>query len=218
MKMKFKFFLIAVMALATITTVSCVNNKEQKTSNDSRMEARNILITVDLQKDFINGTLPAKDAEQIIPAINNVKNNFDLLYFTLDWHPAKHCSFSKEGGIWPVHCVHYTEGASIPDCILADVDDSKLLFYTKGKDATKEEYGAFTDIEADNQNMFIAGDNVVVCGIASEYCVLETLKEVVRLSKAIGFNVSVFMDGVACIENHDVLLEYMKAEGIKEYK
>ena len=37
--------------------------------------------------------------------------------------------------------------------------------------------------------MFIAGDNVVVCGIASEYCVLETLKEVVRLSKAIGFNV-----------------------------
>ena len=146
------------------------------------------------------------------------KNNFDLLYFTLDWHPANHCSFSKEGGIWPVHCVHYTEGASIPDCILADVDDSKLLFYTKGKDATKEEYGAFTDIEADNQNMFIAGDNVVVCGIASEYCVLETLKEVVRLSKAIGFNVSVFMDGVACIENHDVLLEYMKAEGIKEYK
>ena len=66
--------------------------------------------------------------------------------------------------------------------------------------------------------MFNAGDNVVVCGIASEYCVLETLKEVVRLSKAIGFNVSVFLDGVACIENHDVLLEYMKAEGIKEYK
>ena len=66
--------------------------------------------------------------------------------------------------------------------------------------------------------MGVQKDNVVVCGIASEYCVLETLKEVVRLSKAIGFNVSVFLDGVACIENHDVLLEYMKAEGIKEYK
>ena len=138
MKMKFKQILIAVMAVAATTLVSCVN-KEQKTNNDSQMEPRSILITVDLQKDFINGTLPAKDAEQIIPAINNVKHNFDLLYFTLDWHPANHCSFTKEGGIWPVHCVHYTEGASIPDCIFADVADPKLLFYTKGKDATKEE-------------------------------------------------------------------------------
>lgn len=215
--MKIKNFFRVVMAFTVIAFTSCVNNQTTNKSN-ADMDIREILITVDLQKDFINGTLPAKDAEQIIPAINGIKDRFDLLYFTLDWHPANHSSFTKEGGIWPVHCVHYTEGASIPDCILADVEDSKLLFYTKGMVQDKEEYGAFTDISIADQKMFKPGDNVVVCGIASEYCVLETLKEVVRLSKGIGFNVSVFMDGVACIENHDPLLEYMKSEGIEEYK
>ncbi len=216
--MKIRNFFLLVMAVATITFASCVNNQSTNNNSDSTMNTRKILVTVDLQKDFINGTLPAKDAEQIIPAINAIKGSFDKLYFTLDWHPANHCSFTKEGGIWPVHCVHYTEGASIPDCILADVEDSKLLFYTKGMIPGKEEYGAFTDISINDQSMFKPGDDVVVCGIASEYCVLETLKELVRLSKGIGFNLSVFMDGVACIESHDVLLEYMKAEGIKEYK
>lgn len=188
-------------------------------NSEQQMESRKILVTIDLQKDFINGNLSAKDAEKIIPAINGIKGRFDLLYFTLDWHPANHCSFKQNGGIWPTHCVHFTEGAAIPDVILSDVEDSKIKIFTKGSEADKEEYGAFTKMKADcPSGAFAKGDEVVVCGIASEYCVLETLKEIVRLSKAIGFNISVYMDGVACIENHDPLLKYMEEQGIPQYK
>ena len=78
----------------------------------------NILLAVDLQKDFIDGTLTVPGAAGVLPAINAVKNQFDRVYFTLDWHPVNHCSFKAQGGPWPVHCVHHTAGASIPDNML----------------------------------------------------------------------------------------------------
>mgnify|MGYP003287610987 CR=1 FL=1 len=60
MKMKIRNFFLLVMAVATITFASCVNNQSTNNNSDSTMNTRKILVTVDLQKDFINGTLPAK--------------------------------------------------------------------------------------------------------------------------------------------------------------
>ena len=56
---------------------------------------------VDVQNDFIAGTLsllncPAKhDASEVVPCINNLIETvpFDVVAYTLDWHPANHCSF-----------------------------------------------------------------------------------------------------------------------------
>ena len=79
------------------------------------MSNRKILLAVDLQKDFIDGSLTVPNAFTVIPEINRVKKDFDLVYFTLDWHPLNHCSFKAQGGPWPPHCIHHTAGASIPE-------------------------------------------------------------------------------------------------------
>lgn len=204
------------VVMAALAVTACTGSKKESVMNDR--EPVNILIVVDLQKDFIDGTLMAKDAEQIIEPIRNITNTFDDVYFTLDWHPYNHCSFAEYGGPWPVHCVQYTQGAALPNGILDGLDNSKIKFLPKGNDPEKEEYGQFAHVDPKNQDLFVKGDNVVICGIASEYCVLETLKNLVALSKEIGFSISAFMDGIACIENHDPLLEYMAEDGIKEYK
>ncbi|MBO4500098.1 MAG: isochorismatase family protein [Bacteroidaceae bacterium] len=221
--------------LAAVTFASCnyftSSNKNIDSSNSSQsatvsssektsdnMTSSNILVIVDLQKDFIDGTLPAKNGADVIAPIKGIIPQFDKVYFTLDWHPYNHCSFKAYGGIWPEHCVQYTEGASLPNGILEGVSNSRLRFLPKGNNPEREEYGQFEFMQADNQDLFRKGDKVVVCGIAAEYCVLETLKNLVRLSKVIGFNLYVFNEGVACIETNDPLLDYMKENNIKFYK
>lgn len=194
------------------------------------MAGRKILLVVDVQRDFIDGSLAVPGAERIIPEINKVKGRFDKVYFTLDWHPVNHCSFKANGGQWPEHCVHYTLGASLACGLLDGLDETKTRFILKGRDKDREEYGAFADItadvtagtpaeipaKADSQDLFLSGDEVTVCGIAAEYCVLETLKNVHRLSKEIGFHVNIFMKGVAGFDRAP-LLTWMAENGVNEY-
>jgi len=62
---------------------------------------RRALIVVDVQNDFISGSLslsncPSKhDGGQVVPLINRLvkETKFDLIVFTQDWHPTDHISF-----------------------------------------------------------------------------------------------------------------------------
>ena len=179
------------------------------------MTGRKILLAVDLQKDFIDGTLTVPGAYLVLPEINRVKKDFDLVYFTLDWHPIGHCSFKEQGGPWPVHCVHHTAGASIPDEVLEGLDEARIRFILKGRRPEREEYGAFVDFDCDNQDLFQPGDEVVVCGIAAEYCVLESLKNLYAISQRIGFTVKVFLGGTAKFDSHDTVVAFMAENGIQ---
>ncbi len=59
------------------------------------------LVVVDVQNDFISGTLAIKDCpagqdgEAVVPIINTLiqQADFDLVVYTLDWHPDNHISF-----------------------------------------------------------------------------------------------------------------------------
>lgn len=181
------------------------------------MPGRSILLAVDLQKDFIDGALAVPGASAILPEIDAVKREFDLVYFTLDWHPSGHCSFKEQGGPWPVHCVHHTAGASLPDSVLEGLDEDRIRFILKGRSPEKEEYGAFSDGSAVASGLFCPEDTVVVCGIAAEYCVLETLRNVCALGRETGFEVRVFLGGTAKFDTMDPLLAFMSENGIKAW-
>ncbi|XP_013381075.1 uncharacterized protein LOC106152128 [Lingula anatina] len=53
------------------------------------------LIIVDVQNDFISGSLAIQEGELIVSPINNILDTykFDLVVYTLDWHPHDHISF-----------------------------------------------------------------------------------------------------------------------------
>jgi nicotinamidase-related amidase len=213
-----KLFKTFAAVLAVAAMVSCTGTKQQSENVMKRTEPANIMVVVDLQKDFIDGNLPATDGTRVVEPIKNVLKNFDNVYFTLDWHPWNHCSFKANGGIWPQHCVRYTVGAALPDGILDSLNIDNVRFLPKGMAQDKEEYGQFENTVASDQDLFIKGDKVVVCGIAAEYCVLETLKNLVRLSQEIGFELSVYLEGVASIESNEPLVTYMNENNIKIYK
>ena len=75
------------------------------------MSIKSALIAIDVQNDFISGTLalknqPAKqDGEEVVSVINCLKQNvkFDLVVFTLDWHPSDHCSYHSNVKKYKIH-------------------------------------------------------------------------------------------------------------------
>ena len=174
---------------------------------------RKILVAVDLQNDFIDGSLTVPGSGSVIPVINASKHNYDLVYFTIDWHSVGHCSFREQGGPWPVHCVHHTVGAAIPDSVIKDMEEGKMRFYHKGH--LVEQYGAFADLTPSTQDWFLPGDEVTVCGIASEYCVLETLKNIQAIAAEVGFKVRIWLEATAKFDNYDSLLEFSRSAGIE---
>ena len=59
---------------------------------------------------------------------------------------------------------------------------------------------------------------MVICGIAAEYCVLESLKNLYAISRKVGFTVKVYLEGTARFDSYDTVLAFMAENGISEYR
>lgn len=148
------------------------------------------LIVVDVQNDFADpgGSLYVPGGEEAIAFINEqvedaVSGGATVVY-TQDWHPPSTPHFSKDGGIWPVHCVADTRGAEFhPDLdVRADA-----LFVKKGVGG-EDGYSAFTvrdPVSGETKPTGLSdrlegASRVVVVGLALDYCVKETALDAVR--------------------------------------
>ena len=191
------------------------------------------LVIIDFQKDFadVNGSLRVDGslgAEQaILDYINLNHEDIADVVFTVDWHSPKHCSFKKNGGIWPAHCVQYSEGAGVSDKLMNTCMDYNLpiKIFVKGNVDDVEEYGAFDFIDnsikylgtvvnniARNCTLTFDTNNLVVCGIAGDYCVKSSIE---NLLKAPEFNISVLKDGIASIDDGTTLDNFIKENNLK---
>lgn len=173
------------------------------------------LIVVDMQKDFMpNGPLPTKDADKIIPIINQLMEKFSLVIATKDWHPKDHIGFArnhpgkKEGDrigvngglqiLWPVHCVQETSGAEFADGL--NQEKIEQVFF-KGVDPQIDSYSAFFDNAHKRKTGLDAFlkkkgvKSVVLVGVATDYCVLFSALD----AKELGYDVSVVADACKAI-------------------
>lgn len=174
------------------------------------------LILVDLQNDFCpGGSLAVKEGDRVVPVVNELQKRFELIVATKDWHPAGHSSFET---LWPPHCVRETAGAEF----VAELDTSRVArVFLKGTDVEIDSYSGFFDNE--HRRATGLGDylkergvtDVVVVGLATDYCVKFTALDAVML----GFNTTVVAD--ACrgveVEAGDTAraLEEMAAAGVR---
>src|SRR3989337_2296020 len=111
-----------------------------------RYDPSTALIVVDVQNDFADpaGSLSVAGGEDVIPAIDGeiAKATVagSLVVFTQDWHPAVTPHFENDGGIWPVHCVAGTWGASLHADLVAAEDAPRVRKGANGEDG----YSGFT--------------------------------------------------------------------------
>ncbi|MBQ5435261.1 MAG: isochorismatase family protein, partial [Bacteroidales bacterium] len=178
-------------------------------------------VVVDMLYDFIDGTMACANAEQAVAESIRILNRYptDRVLYVCDHHPENHCSFQSQGGPWPAHCVMQTRGGAIHDDFYTKVEredhrPSKENTFFKGVNPKREQYSGFESHNAEGieLNNFLT-KNVLVSGIATEYCVRETCFDLVKS----GHNVFLLEKGLAYIdkEGHNRTLAELARIGVK---
>jgi nicotinamidase/pyrazinamidase len=164
------------------------------------------LVVVDVQNDFAHpeGSLFVTTAPRIMDAVNDAVeaagSEGALVVRTQDWHPASTPHFAKDGGIWPVHCVADTWGAAFHDDLRAT--GPVVRKGTGGEDGYSgftvrdPQSGAETATELDGLLRDAGIRRVVVCGLATDYCVLETALDATRL----GYETVLMADAIGSVD------------------
>jgi len=161
---------------------------------DIKLGNKDALIIVDVQNDSIpGGALPVPAGDQVIPVLNEYIKLFKKagagVFATRDWHPPNHVSFKTYGGPWPPHCIQQSEGAKFhPDLKLPA--DSSII--SKAMDPSKESYSGFDETELDDKLRTQGVKRVFVGGLATDYCVKNTVLDAVKL----GFETVLLLDAV----------------------
>ena len=183
------------------------------------------LLVVDVQNDFADpeGSLSVRGGAEILPVVNReVQAALDAgstVVFTQDWHPERTPHFLTDGGIWPVHCVRETWGADLHPALHRPADAPVLRKGVDGEDG----YSGFSvrdpgtgEVEATGLESLLrdAGvERVLVAGLATDYCVKETVLDARRL----GFTAVILRDGVRAVDlqpgDGDRAIERMREAG-----
>lgn len=152
---------------------------------------KRLLLIVDPQIDFINGSLPVPGSAEALNALSEYIEQQDGVYdckvITADWHPYHHCSFKENGGEWPVHCVQNSIGAALFPALfkpLYTTQGSVTILY-KGILEDTEEYSIFSNPASSQKLQSIIKERHIgkidICGLAGDVCVLNTLKDGIRI-------------------------------------
>jgi nicotinamidase/pyrazinamidase len=176
--------------------------------------SRDALIVVDVQRDFCpGGALAVPRGDEVVPVINRILGLGGWLAIaTRDWHPPDHCSFTPQGGIWPVHCVAGTPGAAFHSGV-----DAARVRHVVSKATTRgaEAYSGFqdTDLQALLAQQGIR--RIFVCGLATDYCVKATALD----GRKAGLDVAVLEDAIRGVEVNPgdcaAAMSHMRAAGIQ---
>lgn len=156
------------------------------------------LIVVDVQNDFLpGGALGVPDGNAVVPVLNRYIQCFEEqglpIVATRDWHPPNHISFVERGGPWPPHCVAQTRGAQFAADLKLPVGARVV---SKATTRDEEAYSGFQGTQLDRDLREQKVKRVFVGGLATDYCVLNTVKDARRQ----GFDVVLLRDAIRPVE------------------
>lgn len=155
------------------------------------------LLIVDVQIDFLpGGALAVPDGDAVVPVLNRYIGLCDrrgvAIFATRDWHPQNHCSFRPQGGLWPPHCIAFSQGAAFAP-LLALPPSAGIV--SKAQTPERDAYSGFggTDLEALLRAR--GATRLLVGGLATDYCVLNTVRDAL----ARGFQVLLLKDAIRAV-------------------
>jgi len=199
---------------------------------------KSALVVVDMQYDFVHGTLAVADAPSIIGNINSLLAlPFVTKIATKDLHPVDHVSFAavhgkplfskmtiyppgdgradkgREQVLWPVHCVDSTPGSEFVEGLDHEAFDDVVH---KGTNRGIETYSGFRDpwhlsnTELPSLLEARGVTDVFVVGLAGDYCVKCTALDAVEF----GYETWVVRDAVKDVFNTEAHWQEMKDKGV----
>ncbi|MCR4670979.1 MAG: cysteine hydrolase [Saccharofermentans sp.] len=167
-----------------------------------------LLVVVDMQNDFIDGSLGFEGASAIIPGIlsriEEYKASGDDVVYTLDTHGEDYLSTQEGKNLPVVHCIEGTEGHKLCPALEEALSGCReFLKPTFGS----TELGAF--IAAANY------DSIEFCGLVSNICVISNA----MLAKAFAPEAKILVDSSltasAFPELHEAAMDVMRGVQIE---
>ena len=172
-----------------------------------------LLIVVDMQRDFVSGALGSEQARAIVPAvcarIQQAKAENTQVVFTLDTH-EDHYMDTREGRFLPVpHCIRDTPGWALEPDIAKECARGMMSFEkpTFGSTALCDYICA---LAAEKGAIAGKGFHIELCGVCTDICVVSNA----LILKAEFPEVEITVDASCCAgvtpATHQAALETMK--------
>jgi nicotinamidase/pyrazinamidase len=158
------------------------------------------------------GALAVAEGDRIVEPVRELMaaDPFGLYVATQDWHPAGHISFASSHDrkkplevvdlyghpqvLWPDHCVQGTAGAALHPELPSDM---LSVIVRKGTDPAVDSYSGIRnnwDARGNRPSTGLAGylrdrgiTDVVLCGLARDYCVKWTAEDAASEGFAVTF-------------------------------
>ena len=230
----------AIVLVAALAMTGCNNDKKEKKETkqmEDKTEAKaekpqlpnRLLIIVDPQIDFTTGSLATAKGPAAMDYLAKALNegawkNYGWIIVTQDAHPKNHCSFVEQGGVFPPHCVEGTEGMNVYPAlqeVLTNIMPNipNIHYMQKGNLPEKEEFSIFQNEQSGEKlrrtiEEFEHFEGIDICGIATDYCVYETTKDLIAFYPA--NKVRIVTNCLAAVDDNDTkLADLMKENGIQ---
>ena len=163
------------------------------------------LIVVDMQNDFITGSLGSALATAIVPRVSEKVKDFDgKVIFTRDTHFENYMD-TQEGKKLPVsHCIKDSDGWQICDELMpyAETVVDKLTFGSIELPRLLESYGE--PIE-----------KIELCGLCTDICVISNAMVLKAAFPEVPIAVDSSCSAGVSVESHNVAIDAMRAVQIE---
>ena len=166
---------------------------------------KKFLVVVDIQKDFVNGSLGTAEAERIVPRAAEKIREFDgEIFVTYDTHSEDYLN-TAEGTRLPVpHCIEGTEGWEL---------DGRIADALSGKEYKIVRKPTFGSMKLPGLIREVAGDEdltVELIGLCTDICVISNA----LILKASFYESDIAVDVSCCAgvtpETHRAAIDAMK--------
>lgn len=174
------------------------------------------LVVIDMQNDFITGTLPANGGVEIVPRIvDKIKNgNYDRIIYTKDIHSPNEYKHTLEGKNISEHCITDTEGQELNQDIYCAITVKAFKKETKTIEIKKDTFGSFllSGYIMSDHNYDFKDDELEIefCGVCTDICVISNA----LILRSFYPNARIIVDSSCCAgtskEAHEAALMIMK--------
>ncbi|MGI6501800.1 MAG: cysteine hydrolase family protein [Anaerostipes sp.] len=169
---------------------------------------KKILVVVDMQNDFIDGTLGTKEAQSIVPKVcDRIRSFSGEIYGTLDTHKEDYMETQEGKNLPVVHCIAGEEGWALNQEVMDAIFETKAEVHEFCRKDTfgSKELARMLEEKYQGQDL-----EITFIGLCTDICVISNamcLKAVLPEAKLI-------VDASCCAgvtpESHKNALEAMK--------
>lgn len=175
------------------------------------------LIVTDMQYDICDGgPLANINSLAIVPKINNLRENYDFVIFTIKSHPEKHSSFKQYGGTYVKHCIEGTHGGELHNDLIVSEKD---FIIKRGTQFSYNSDSGFYDDEASKKTTRLGYylqvnnvKNLYFCGNNMDTCIFSTVLDALNNK----FNCHLITNAIGYVseEKYNNKIKFLESLGI----